>query len=112
MKHLIPDHAEEGQRWARTHGGVPINHMAVLRRSVIESRPDVVREVYRLLSESRAEAALPTGPDDPLRIGIGANRRSLEQIAAYAFQQGLISRAPAADELFADAARVLGAAAA
>jgi hypothetical protein len=61
--------------------------------------------------ESRAAAALPTGPDDPLRIGIGANRRSLEQMVAYAFQQRLISRCPSADELFADAVRILGAAA-
>jgi 4,5-dihydroxyphthalate decarboxylase len=111
LKHLIPDHAAEGQRWARAHGGIPINHMAVIRQSIVESHQDVVREVYRLLRESRAAAALPTGPDDPLRIGIGANRRSLEQIVTCAFQQGLISRAPSADELFADAVRILGAAA-
>lgn len=109
LKHLIPDHSAEGQRWARAHGGVPINHMAVIRRSIAESRPDVVREVYRLLTESRAAAALPTGVEDPLRFGVGANRRSLEQMVAYAFQQGLISRCPTADELFADAVRVLGA---
>ena len=46
LKHLIPDHAAEWQRWARGHGGVPINHMAVIRRSIVESHPDVVREVY------------------------------------------------------------------
>ena len=49
IKHLIPDHAAEGQRWARAHGGVPINHLAVIRQSIAESRPDVVREVYRVL---------------------------------------------------------------
>src|SRR5262245_61132774 len=27
LKHLIPDHAAAGERWARAHGGVPINHM-------------------------------------------------------------------------------------
>ena len=111
LKHMIPDHAAEGQRWARAHGGVPINHMAVIRQSIVESHPDVVREVYRLLTESRASAALPTGPDDPLRIGVGANRRSLEHMVAYAFQQGLISRCPTTDELFAGAVGILGAAA-
>jgi len=85
--------------------------MAVIHRSIVESHPDVVREVYRLLRESRAAAALPTGTDDPLRVGVGANRRSLEQMVAYAFQQRLISRCPTADELFADAVRILGAAA-
>ena len=94
LKHLIPDHDAEGQRWARAHGGVPINHLAVIRESIAQSRPDVVREVYRVLKESRAAAALPTGVDDPLRFGVNATRRSLEQMVAYAFQQRLISRCP------------------
>lgn len=108
LRHLIPEHAAEGQRWARTHGGVPINHLAVIRRSIAESRPDVVREVYRVLSESRAAATLPTGADDPLRFGVGANRRSLEHMTAYAFEQGLLARRPTVDELFADAIAILG----
>jgi len=111
LRHLIPDHAEAGQRWARAHGGVPINHMAVIRQSIVQTRPDVVREVYRLLRESRAAATLPAGPDDPLRIGVGATRRSIEHMIEYSFQQHLISRRPTVEDLFADAVRVLGAAA-
>ena len=84
LKHLIPDPEAEGQRWARAHGGVPINHLSVIRRSIAESRPDVIREVYRVLKESRAAAALPTGVDDPVRFGIGAERQSLEQMVTYA----------------------------
>jgi 4,5-dihydroxyphthalate decarboxylase len=112
LKHLFPDHAADAQRWARAHGGVPINHLAVIRREIAESRPDVVREVYRLLKESRAAAALPTGADDPLRFGVSATRQSLEQIITYSHQQGLLSRRPSVDEVFADALRILGTAAA
>jgi len=108
LKHLIPDHEAAGRAWARARGGVPINHLAVIRESIVQSRPDVVREVYRVLKESRAAAALPTGADDPLRFGVGAIRRSLDQIAYHAFDQGLIAQRVSADELFADAARVLG----
>jgi 4,5-dihydroxyphthalate decarboxylase len=111
LRHLFPDHAGEAQRWARVHGGVPINHMAVIRKEIAESRPDVVREIYGVLQESRARAALPSGVDDPLRFGVSATRRSLEQAIAYSHQQGLISRRPTADELYADAVRILGAAA-
>jgi 4,5-dihydroxyphthalate decarboxylase len=111
LRHLIPDHDAAGRAWARAHGGVPINHLAVMRESIVQSRPDVVREVYRLLEASRAVAALPSGADDPLRFGIEAIRGSLDQITTYAFRQGLIPRRPSVDELFADAARVLGAAA-
>jgi 4,5-dihydroxyphthalate decarboxylase len=80
IKHLIADHEAEGRRWANAHGGVPINHLAIIRRSIVQSRPDVVREVYRVLCESRAAATLPSGENDPLRFGVAATRRSLEQI--------------------------------
>ena len=111
LKHLFPDHAADARRWASTHGGVPINHMAVIRQEIAEARPDVVREVYRLLKESRAAAPLPTGADDPLRFGVRATRRSLEQVILSSYQQGLISQRPTADQLLADAVRILGAAA-
>src|SRR6266550_6653216 len=111
LKHLISDHEAAGRVWARNHGGVPINHLAVMRDSVVKARPDVVREVYRVLKESRAAAALPTGADDPLRFGIKAIRQSLEQLNEYAVRQKLIPRSFSADELFADAARILGPAA-
>jgi 4,5-dihydroxyphthalate decarboxylase len=109
IKHLIPDHEAAGRAWAGAHGGVPINHLAVMRESIVQSRPDVVREVYRMLKESRAAATLPSGADDPLRFGFDAIRPSLDTIAGYAVHQGLIPRRPSADELFDDAARVLGA---
>lgn len=111
ITHLIPQHEDEGRRWARSHGGVPINHMAIIRQSIVQSSPDVVREVYRLLVDSRAAAAVPTGPDDPLRLGVAANRQSLDQMITHAHQQRQISRRPSVDELFADALRVLGTAA-
>ncbi len=62
IRHLIPDHEEAGRDWARGHGGVPINHLAVMRESIARERPDVVREVYRVLKESRAAAVqFPAG---------------------------------------------------
>jgi 4,5-dihydroxyphthalate decarboxylase len=111
LKHLFPDHAAEAQRWAHAHGGVPINHMAVIRTEIADARPDVVREVFRLLRDSRAAATLPAGGDDPLRFGVRATRQSLDQMIAYAHQQRLISNRPSADEVFADAVRILGSAA-
>jgi len=111
LRHLIPDHAAAGHRWAHSHGGIPINHMVVVRQSIADSRPDVVREIYRTLKESRAEASLPTGLDDPLRFGVAATRESLQHMIEYSFEQHLISERPTVDQLFADATRILGAAA-
>jgi 4,5-dihydroxyphthalate decarboxylase len=112
LKHLIPDYDAAGRAWAKKHGGVPINHLAVMRESVVKARPDVVREVYRVLKESRAAATqIPTGADDPLRFGISAIGGSLEQIIAYAVRQRLIAKPLSVDTLFADAQRILGKAA-
>ena len=109
LKHLIPDHEAAGRAWAAKHGGVPINHLAVIRKTIADSQPDVVREVYRVLKESRYAAnEIPSGAEDPLRFGIPALRASLEQIVAYALRQRLIPRAFTADELFAPAAKILG----
>jgi len=113
IRHLIPDHESAGRAWALKHGGVPVNHFMVVKGEIAKSRPDVVREVFRLLKESRAaaEPAIESGTFNPLRIGIEANRKSLETIVDYAQRQKLITRRFSVDDLFADATRILGAAA-
>jgi 4,5-dihydroxyphthalate decarboxylase len=109
IRHQIPDHEEAGRAWAKRHGGVPVNHLGVIRASIAKERPDVVREVYRVLKESRAAATgIPTGAEDPLRFGIKRVSQSLAQLSTYALQQKLIPRAYTAEELFEDAVRILG----
>ena len=106
---LIPDADTVAQAWAKTHGGVPINHMIVIRDAISKSRPDLVREIYRVLYESRRAVPPPMGsPADPWRFGVEANRRSLEIIVDYSFHQKLISRKFSVDELFDDCTRALG----
>src|ERR1700733_5100371 len=105
LKPLIPDAAEVAARWAEKHGGVPINHMMVIRESIARDRPDVVREVYRMLKESAA--AGPTKGTGALRFGVEAARKSLETIIQYSECQGLIPRRFSVDELFNDVTRSL-----
>jgi 4,5-dihydroxyphthalate decarboxylase len=97
---LIPDSAAAAQRWAERHGGSPINHMMVVKESITESRPDVIREVYRLIKESAA--AVPSKNPGALRFGTEAVRKSLETIIGYSERQGLIPRRFTVDELFND----------
>ncbi|MGC1694365.1 MAG: hypothetical protein WA743_03765, partial [Pseudolabrys sp.] len=101
LKPLIPDAEAVARTWAQVHGGVPINHLMVVRDTIAKSRPDIVQEIYRVLQESRRTAAPPPGgPLDPWRFGIEANRRSLEIIVDYSFRQKLIPRKFPVDELF------------
>lgn len=102
---LIPDAAEVAGRWAEKNGGTPINHMMVIRESITEARPDVVREVYRLLKQSAAAA--PAKRPGGLRFGVEAARKSLETIIRYSERQGLIPRRFSVDELFNDVTRAL-----
>ena len=104
LKTLIPDAHAEGQKWAARHGGVPINHMMVIRESIAQSRPDVVQEVFRVLRESK-DAARGEAAQDALRFGVEPNRQSLEIIIGYAVRQKLIPRSIAVDDLFDDATR-------
>ena len=101
LKPLIPGAEAVARTWAETHGGVPINHLMVVRDSIATSRPDIVQEIYQVLQESRrAVAPPPGGLLDPWRFGIEANRRSLEIIVDYSFRQKLIPRKFSVDELF------------
>jgi 4,5-dihydroxyphthalate decarboxylase len=68
LKPLIPDAAEVAARWAEKHGGVPINHMMVIKESITRARPDVVREVYKMLKQSTA--AGPAKGAHVLRFGV------------------------------------------
>ncbi len=101
LKPLIPDADAVARQWAETHGGVPINHMMVVRAAIAKSRPDIVQELYRVLQESRRAVPPPEGGLlDPWRFGIEANRRSLEIVIDYSFRQKLIPRKFSVDELF------------
>jgi 4,5-dihydroxyphthalate decarboxylase len=99
---LIPDHEAAARAWALEHGGVPINHLVVVRDRIAKERPDVVREVFRLLQEARAEAPPPPGDKfDPWRFGVEENRASLETIIGFCVKQQLIAKPVAVEELFA-----------
>jgi 4,5-dihydroxyphthalate decarboxylase len=109
LKPLIPDPETANRKWSESHGGVPINHMLVIREELAAKRPDVVREVYRLFKEAKQASVAESGVPklDPLRFGIEANRRSLEIVIDFAVKQGLLPRPVAVDDLFSDAMRAL-----
>ena len=108
LKHLIPDPEAAADRWARRHGGIPINHMVVVRSELSRSRPDAVREVFELLRRSKEAAGAAKDPD-PLRFGVEACRPVLAVMIEYCFAHGLIRQKMTVDSLFDDTTRRLGA---
>jgi 4,5-dihydroxyphthalate decarboxylase len=108
LKQLIPDAEGAAKKWAERHGGIPINHMVVVREELSRSRPDIVKEVFRTVYESKKAAGFPdSGKMDPYRFGIEACRPILDIIIDFCFQQKLIPRRVTVDELFDDTTRAL-----
>jgi 4,5-dihydroxyphthalate decarboxylase len=101
LKHLIADPETAARAWAERHGGVPINHMVVVRENLSRARPDVVRDVFQALHQSKIAAGLPDGgPLDPYRFGVAACRPILEVIIDFCWRQQLLPRRLTVDELF------------
>jgi len=94
LKPLIPDTENAARDWQRRHGGaIHINHMVAARDSLPAA---TVREVYRLLAESRKAAGDP--PLNP--FGVAANRRNLEIAIDFVHRQRLIPRRFTQEELY------------
>jgi 4,5-dihydroxyphthalate decarboxylase len=109
LKTLIPDADAAALAWSKKYGATPINHMYVVKQSLCQARPDVVREIYRMLLASRAVGSQPApGSLNMMPSGVEANRRALELVIDYALQQKVIPRKFTVDELFDDTTRVLG----
>lgn len=103
LKPLFPDPEAASKAWAAKHGTVPVNHLMVVKTSLSRERPDVVREVYRLLREGKRQA----GDSPQLLYGVESMRQALEVMIGYCLKQGLIDRRYTVDELFDDTTRVL-----
>ena len=106
VKTLIPDPLGDAKAWYERDGIVPINHMFVVHQDISKKRPDVVKEIYRLLKESRAltEGGVPA-MFPPL--GLEANRKQLQLAIDWSFEQKILPRRLTVDELFDDTTAAL-----
>lgn len=105
LKTVIVDPQEAAKAWFERTGVIPLNHVFVVREDLSKQRPDLVRELHRMLKESKAKAGLKGLDTRP--YGVEANRKTLEMIILYCRQQGLIDRDLTVDELFDDVTRTL-----
>jgi 4,5-dihydroxyphthalate decarboxylase len=108
LKRLIPDPDRAAREWHARNHAIQINHMVVVRESLSRLDPDAVREVYRLLRESKRLALAPADNAlDMTPIGLEENRRNLEVAIDYVYRQKLIPKRYAVDDLFDDVTRNL-----
>ena len=128
VKPLIPDAKEAGFAALKARGHYPINHTVVVRDELLAAHPGLARHVFEAFAQAkrayveklRAGAIGKPAPadevhrrvmeitgTDPLPYGIAPNRKVLEELVASAREQGILSRAPAIEDLFARETRDL-----
>jgi 4,5-dihydroxyphthalate decarboxylase len=121
VRTLFPDPAAEGRRFYAKTGLYPVNHVVVVRRSLLDRHPWIAlnlleafnrakdeglraaRETlqpYREAGADRAGLDLPS-TQDPMAYGFKANRPVLEALSRYLTDQGLIQGAADTTGVFA-----------
>lgn len=108
LKSVIADPDAAAKEWHKKHGTVPVNHMVVVKNSLSQSDPGAVREVFRMLHESKKAAGLPKpGTIDTLPFGFKALKPALELMSSYAMEMKIIPRRYSVAELYDDTTRGL-----
>jgi 4,5-dihydroxyphthalate decarboxylase len=109
VKGLIPDPAAAGKAWHAKYGALMVNHIMVVKSELAKSDPDAVREIYRMVKESRAASteAAPKDGIDKRPIGYTANKRNFEVAAQYAWRQRITAKELKLDDLFDATTRAL-----
>jgi 4,5-dihydroxyphthalate decarboxylase len=108
---LIPDAPEAERAWYKRTGILPINHVVVIRRDLIDAHPWLVDELGRLFAtgrdqylgeimngsvfttDDRFRADLVTRGIDPIPFGVAAVRPALQMMIDYCVAQRLVPRA-------------------
>ena len=70
------------------------------RQEVTRTRPDAIRELYRMFAESKRVANEPAAEAAFTSMGLERNRKNIEIVIDYAFRTGMIPRRFSVDELF------------
>lgn len=114
---LIDDPEKAAVTALEQRGFYPINHLVVVKNSVLQQYPDASYAVYdafveakqRYVSQLRDGAVtdrvysqvLRTTGADPLPYGVAPNRAMLDQLMEYAMDQRILTRPVDIDEMFA-----------
>jgi len=123
VKRLFPDFEAIEQDYYKKTGVYPIMHVIALRRSILEGRPWLARNLYNAFEESKRHSlerlldpAVSRYPipwlsnyarrmrdqfgGDPFPYGIDANRPTLELFLRYTHEQGIAHRLVKPEDIF------------
>ena len=119
VKSLIPDARNAGIAYFQKTGIYPVNHCVVIKNAILDAEPWVAEELFNAFKNAKSsylarldkgldlspadEAAIGLGRavgGDPFPFGVNANRKALEAIVQFAFEQQVIPKIPSLEVLF------------
>lgn len=119
VKPLIPDAQNAAAEWHKKTGIYPINHMIVIKNSVLAANPEVANVIYDAFKASKQKLLdkLSSGAEladdekalagarnivgnDPVPYGVEANRKALDAVIQMAAAQKIIPSKVSAEEIF------------
>jgi 4,5-dihydroxyphthalate decarboxylase len=121
VRYLFPDRAGEAHRYYAETKIYPINHVVIVRRSIVEQHPWLIGNIYDAFETVKTQnsaalagaiepfaacgvldaGAVATTKTDVMPYGIKRSRHVLETIARSVYADGLASRVVGLDEIFA-----------
>jgi 4,5-dihydroxyphthalate decarboxylase len=123
VKLLFADRIAEGQRFFQKWNFLPVNHAYTIRGDVYKRHPWVAFNLFTAFVKAKEHfnarlmdsipSALFFGREylamtqavygqDPFPYGLKANRKMLETLIDFSHEQGLITKKPQTEELFAE----------
>jgi 4,5-dihydroxyphthalate decarboxylase len=109
VKPLIPNAREAAVQFAKKTGIYPINHTVVIQSKHLDAHPEFATALFQAFKSSKAAAApddelTKTGEalgSDPVPYGLAKNRATLEAMARYNVEQGIVTKPIVLEEMFA-----------
>ena len=123
IRRLFPDIKSTEQRYFRETGLFPIMHVVAVRRDAAKEKPWLPAAVFKMYSEAKQiayenlatttvlrttlpwamdeyEATVKLMGEDYWRYGIEANRKELELVMRYTYEQGLVKKLGTFEDMF------------
>jgi len=116
---LFVNASEAEAKWFRKTGIYPVNHIVVVKSDLAASHPWVLRKLFdafKTAKEIYLERLKTNGPSstddelklrlmgivggDPLPYGVRSNRKAIEAMARFAFDQKMLPRLYSVEDLF------------
>ena len=119
VKPLFDRAAEVEAAWFKKTGIYPVNHIVVVKNDLAAAYPWLLGELFRAFKTAKElylERLYSQGPStpgdeqilrlkaivggDPLPYGLPSNRRAIEALTQFSFEQGMLPRPLKIEELF------------